>query len=512
MSWLVPLPTEVHATRLGEALALLVRPGDCLCLSGDLGAGKTTLARALIRAFADDVALEVPSPTYTLVQPYEGAAFRFPLIHTDLYRLKDPDEVLELGLEEAILTGALIVEWPEMAAGELPGARIDIALTMQDGVRQAAISGGDAATNARIARAQALAAFIDSTVYAGASRRFLNGDASPRTYERLSAPAGNAILLNARAQPDRSPLPERLAYMKATHLAANDDIRPIIAIGAEFAARGFSVPAIHAHDTAHAVLVCEDLGHEFAQVEGAPVPERYEAAIDVLAAMHGQAWPDVARSHSGISHTMPYYDRTALEIEVSLCTGKYLPLASGNPADDDCVAAFKAAWDAPFALLEAAPRTWTIFDYHSPNILWLPQRTGIARIGIIDYQDARLGPAAYDVVSLTQDARVTVSPALEAALLARYIAGRKGPDAAFDEAAFASQYAICGAQRATRILGVFARLYMQDGKPHYLRHIPRIHDYLERNLHHPTLEALKAWFATHAPRELLGGISDKAGS
>ena len=154
------------------------------------------------------------------------------------------------------------------------------------------------------------------------------------------------------------------------------------------------------------------------------------------------------------------------------------------------------------ALLErpaAAPRTWVMRDFHSPNIIWLGERVGILRVGIIDFQDAVLGPAAYDVVSLMQDARIDVPELTELTLFSRYIKKRREADANFDAAEFASLYAIMSAQRNTSLLGTFARLNRRDGKPQYLKHLPRIWTYLSRSLAHPELDPVRAWYEAHVP-------------
>jgi tRNA threonylcarbamoyladenosine biosynthesis protein TsaE len=123
------LPNEAGTRRLGEALAEVLRPGECICLSGPLGAGKSTLARALIRALTQPQE-EVPSPTFTLVQFYEGARLR--VAHFDLYRLTDPDEAYEIGLDEALDEGAALIEWPERLAGRLPADRLDVEIALVD--------------------------------------------------------------------------------------------------------------------------------------------------------------------------------------------------------------------------------------------------------------------------------------------------------------------------------------------------------------------------------------------
>jgi aminoglycoside/choline kinase family phosphotransferase len=138
-------------------------------------------------------------------------------------------------------------------------------------------------------------------------------------------------------------------------------------------------------------------------------------------------------------------------------------------------------------------------DFHSPNLIWLDGRPDTAKVGIIDFQDAVLGPAAYDLVSLLQDARIDVPEPLELALLTRYIKTRRATDDNFDAAGFAELYAIMSAQRNTRLLGTFARLNRRDGKPQYLRHQPRIWTYLNRSLAHPVLAPAREWYLANVP-------------
>ena len=160
---------------------------------------------------------------------------------------------------------------------------------------------------------------------------------------------------------------------------------------------------------------------------------------------------------------------------------------------------FVALWGASLQRVIAAPPTWVLRDYHSPNLLWLPQRQGMGRVGLLDFQDALLGPPAYDLVSLLQDARVDVPEQLEMALLGGYVRARQASDPGFQAAEFLELYAMLGAQRATKILGIFARLDRRDGKPQYLRHLPRVYRYLTRSLSHPGLAALRAWYDGNIP-------------
>jgi len=135
-------------------------------------------------------------------------------------------------------------------------------------------------------------------------------------------------------------------------------------------------------------------------------------------------------------------------------------------------------------------------DFHSPNIIWRGELQGHDRLGIIDFQDALIGPAAYDVASLAMDARVTVPEKIEAAVTKTYVAARQAAGG-FDAESFGEAYAIMAAQRNSKILGIFVRLDRRDGKPDYLKHLPRIRDYLRRALAHPALAELRDFYQVH---------------
>src|SRR5215467_5434596 len=178
-------------------IAAIIEPGDLITLSGDLGAGKTTFARALIRYLAGDRSIEVPSPTFTLMQTYDLP--QFPLVHADLFRLADPGELAELGFDDLPDNAVAVVEWAERAAGLLPADRLDVALTLAPKLkpefRHALITGyGKFAP--RVDRMAAVRQFIAESGYSDALRARLVGDASTRHYERLAHGARQVILMN----------------------------------------------------------------------------------------------------------------------------------------------------------------------------------------------------------------------------------------------------------------------------------------------------------------------------
>ncbi|MEA2899446.1 MAG: N-acetylmuramate 1-kinase, partial [Bradyrhizobium sp.] len=468
------LANEAATAHLMADLALLINAGDVITLSGDLGAGKTAAARAMIRYLAGDETLEVPSPTFTLVQGYDLPPF--PLVHADLYRVNDASELEEIGLSPLPEGAAALIEWPERAPGALPMDRIDIALSHRPALgstARAAVITGHGKAAAQVERLKALREFLDGAGFADAKRQRMVGDASTRSYARLARNDGFVILMNSPKRPDGPAVYDGKPYSAAVHLA--EDVKPFVAIANGLRERGFSAPAIHHADLDAGFLITEDFGNE-GFVEGdppAPIPERYQAATDMLAALHRLPLPETLALVPGISYTIPAFDTDALLVEIGLMPEWYLPDRDATPTAE-LRDEFITKWRELLAKSAAAAKTWAMRDFHSPNLLWLDARADIAKVGIIDFQDAVLGPAAYDLVSLLQDARIDVPEALELAMLTRYIKARLASDDAFDPAAFAELYAIMSAQRNTRLLGTFARLNRRDGKPQYLKHQPRI--------------------------------------
>ncbi|MFC7663470.1 aminoglycoside phosphotransferase family protein [Methylorubrum suomiense] len=266
-------------------------------------------------------------------------------------------------------------------------------------------------------------------------------------------------------------------------------------------------PRILGENLKAGLLILEDLGAEPVVENGAPRPERYAEAVRLLAKLHATDLPDRVPVAEGIEHVLPPYDLEALLFEAELMPEWYAPAIRSTQLPAEARRDFLSLWsDALRDLLTERP-TWTLRDYHSPNLIWLPAREGLERVGVIDFQDAVMGHPAYDVASLLQDARVDCSADFELRLLGLYIRERRARDPGFDLQAFARSYAVLAAQRATKILGIFARLDKRDGKPGYLAHLPRIEGYLARNLAHPALGALRAWHETRLPSLVIPAAS-----
>jgi tRNA threonylcarbamoyl adenosine modification protein YjeE len=491
--WQLELPDETATGLLAKELAPTLGPGDLVTLSGDLGAGKTAFARALIRVLAGEPGLEVPSPTFTLMQVYETATF--PIVHADLYRIAHPDELAELGWDEAADGALVLVEWPDRAGHGLAADRLDVALHIDpvaDGTARRALITGHGTWARKLERIAAIGKFLRAAGWQEARRVHLQGDASTRSYERLHRGDQTAILMNAPARTDRVAVRYGKPYSQIAHIS--QDVGAFVAMARGLADRGFSTPKILARDLAGGVLLVEDFGSEGIVDDDEPIPDRYGVVIDLLAALHGMELRDTLPVASGVEHRIPLFDLPALEIETELLIEWYLPHIGVHQISQRNRDGFTALWRALFTLILHGPRTWLLRDVHSPNLLWLENRRGIERIGLLDFQDAMIGSPAYDVASLCMDARVTIPEQLELQLIGRYVQARKAADPAFDAVAFARDYAIMGAQRATKILGLFARLDKRDGKPGYLDHLPRIRAYLDRALAHPALVDIKAWY------------------
>jgi tRNA threonylcarbamoyl adenosine modification protein YjeE len=484
---------DEHATEgFGFDLAAVLRVGDVVALKGDLGAGKTSLARAIIRALAVDFTLEVPSPTFTLVQTYD---VRLPVAHFDLYRLGAAAELDELGFDELAAGSITLVEWPERAGKRMPADAIAIELSHFGDGRIARISAPPTAA-ARIDRSLRARAFLDRSGWSGASRAHLTGDASARSYETITRDDRTpVILMNSPPLVLGPPVRDGKAYAEIAHTSRT--VAAFVAIDRLLAKAGFAVPEILAQDLDDGFLIIEHLGSgSFLGEEGEPIAERYEAAGALLAKLHEGQWPDEAEAAPGVVHTIPPFDRPALMIEVALLIDWYLPAVAGRQPTEEERNGFAQVWNAALDRLADAETSIVLRDYHSPNIIWRGDREGLDRLGLIDFQDTLIGPAAYDVASLAMDARVTVPEKVQRRTVAAYVAAREaaGP---FDRASFDLAYATMAAQRNSKILGIFVRLDRRDGKPAYLKHLPRIRAYLRRALAHPALAEMSDFYEHH---------------
>ncbi|MGC1277002.1 MAG: tRNA (adenosine(37)-N6)-threonylcarbamoyltransferase complex ATPase subunit type 1 TsaE [Xanthobacteraceae bacterium] len=318
-SFTVTLANEEATRRLATDIAAALEPGDLVTLSGDLGAGKTTFARALIRYLAGDDAIEVPSPTFTFLQTYELP--RFTLVHADLYRVSATAELAELGFDDLPESAVVLMEWPDRAAGFLPPDRLDIAFTL-------ALTSGPEMRNVRcvgygsfvprVERIARIREFLDESGYGEAHRVRMQGDASTRIFERLALNGQSFVLMNAPRRPDGPPVRDGKPYSAIAHLA--EDIVPYIAMAGGLRELGLSAPEILQADLDHGLIIMEDFGNDRVVAGDQPVPieQHYATAIDLLAALHGQELPDTLPVTSELAYRLPPYDIEAFLIEAEL--------------------------------------------------------------------------------------------------------------------------------------------------------------------------------------------------
>lgn len=352
------------------------------------------------------------------------------------------------------------------------------------------------------------AEFLKAAGLDGARRELLAGDASTRRYERLHLPSGaHVIFMDQPPATESAVCPpgatdaERMAmgYNAAARLAGGS-VAAFVTTAAYLRGHGLSAPEIIAHDVDAGLAVLEDLGdglYATLIAEGREAERPlYEAAVDVQAALQ-QAPPPEVLIAGDAAWPLLTYDTLALRIGTDTFL-EWWPKFSGFATfPDDAIAEWDALWAPVWVRGEAGASVFTHRDFHAQNLLWLPGRSGPARVGLLDFQDALRAHPAWDLTHLLQDARRDVSPDLEAAMLDRFLAAR--PE--LEREAFIADYRALAASNAARILGrVFARQALL-GRRQYEAFMPRTWRYLERNLADPALSGLKAWFDRHVPRE-----------
>jgi aminoglycoside/choline kinase family phosphotransferase len=348
--------------------------------------------------------------------------------------------------------------------------------------------------------------FVDASGWRGADIVSRPGDASTRSYARVHRNGKSAMLMDqpqaaeTPAAPANATPEERhaLGYNAVARLAGADCAR-FVAVAEYLRGLGLSAPEIYAADPKQGFVLIEDLGDDlYADAVNAGADERqlYETAAEVLARIHAAGAPDEMRGKP-----LHAYDETALVAEIDLMTQWFLPLALKREARPEEIDEHRALWREAIAKARDAAPVFVHRDYHAQNLIWLPKRRGVARVGLIDFQDAVAGARSYDLISLIEDARRDVAPQIAEATARHYLAAT-----GLDENEYRAQMAVMAAQRNAKIAGIFARLYKRDGKPRYLGYLPRVWGYLNRDLEHPALGALKSWYDRTIPRQARGAI------
>ena len=300
---------------------------------------------------------------------------------------------------------------------------------------------------------------------AEAEVRPLAGDASQRSYQRLHLGGRTTVLMDA-------PPPQ-------------EDVRPFVLMANWLRDQGLSAPELYAVDDRAGLILLEDLGDDLYSAKlaaGADEGDLYDAAVDVLVAFQ-QAPPP----------SMPAYDDDFLLLEVSYYIDWYVRRHLGVTVSDETRAEFLDLWRGLLVDMNAGPSVLVLRDYHADNLLWLPGRQGLARVGLLDFQGALIGSVAYDLASLARDVRRDVPDEIVARMISRYLSVT--PSEYPGEEAFRTAFAIASVQRNTKIAGLFIRLALQDNKPQYLDYLPHLFAMLKKDLAHPRLAAVRAMMA-----------------
>lgn len=340
-------------------------------------------------------------------------------------------------------------------------------------------------------RSEALERLLKETGFDGAVRDPLPGDASTRRYERLNKNGRRAMLMDAPRSAESAPCPpgatpaqrRELGWNATSRLAASR-VEAFVAVAAYLESLGLAPPQIYGADCEAGYAVIEDLGDSlYAHVipQGADEIALYQEAARVLAHVHNAPPPARLEGIGNAQWPVLDYDALALEVNADLFV-EWLPRAAEVHIDDAARARWESVRNGLIVKALGFPRAFTIRDYHAENLLWLPEREGLKRVGLLDFQDAVRGWRGWDFSMLLDDARRDVSPTARDAAIRAYL-----DETGASEAEFQRELAVLGAINTMRILGIFARLAGRDGKQRYLSFMPREWGHLARTLEHPAL-------------------------
>ncbi len=468
---------------LAASMAPYVLAGDVILLKGTLGAGKSFFARHFIKAMGTEQS-EIPSPTFTLIQAYHDT--RLPVAHVDLYRLNAPEEIESLGLDVYFDHGVSLIEWPEKGEGYLPENTLTIEIEEDEkGGRIATLSGEAWESRfgffepslCRQVSETGRRSFLQMHNIEVADIKAVSDDASFRSYWRTETEEGSRVIMDA-------PPPM-------------EDVKPFVKVAEYLEGLSIHVPKIYQKDTEEGYLLLEDLGNTTlskAFEKGFDKKAWYELAVDVLI--------DLAKANKKAD--VPAYDIATYWRELSLFTDWYLPEVTGKATDPSLRQKFHDLWLPLYSKMNKVPQTTVLRDYHIRNMMVLTDvpHSHQKSLGIIDFQDALVGPVTYDMASMLQDAYITLPDDLKNHLIRRFVDGMEGEVTMTD---FMTSYRLIGLQRAFKIIGIFTRLARRDGKTAYLNDMHRVWQNIDEALAHPDCAALKGFIAQVMPadRELI---------
>ena len=460
---------------LAQRIARFIEPGDTLLLKGDLGAGKSHFARCFIQALGTKQS-HIPSPTFTLVQVYDDT--RLPLIHADLYRLKDASELDDLDMHDHFAHGVCLIEWPERATSALPRTALTVHFKVSgESTREVELT-GDTRWQRRLKvmltpadthrQKKDFAGFAAEHGFADAEIVQMTGDSSFRQYFRVKSGARTAVIMDVPTtivDEDGDPV---------------DQVSNHVRVAKWLASHGLRVGKIIAADAAQGLILQEDLGDKtlFDQYAGTVDGPWLQVGVEALVRMN---------SGKQLDGLKPFTLERFLR-NVGLFADWYLPALRGHATSPDERARFLEAWAQVYDSFKHVAWGVQLRDYHSPNFMVLGQVPSLENLALIDYQDATHGPLAFDLASLLYDARVNVPACLRDDLLEYYIA-----KTGVEVKAFETSFYLISLMRNARILGIFTRLAQRDGKRQYLDKMPILLPYIQEALKHPAAASVRPW-------------------
>lgn len=473
------LPDPQATDKLAGDLAPYLMPGDVIALTGYLGAGKSHFARALVRALGSRQK-HLPSPTFTLLQTYDDT--RMPVAHTDFYRLGDPSEAEELNLDPFIEHGLTVIEWADNAPHMCPARTLWVRLEDEGGGRSITFKSEDDSWEKRFGfftpdlqrpvTDKGRHDFVQRTTgKKGQVITPVSADASFRSYWRVRMGDSAQILMDAPA-----PM---------------EDLERFVRVDKFLEANGVRVPHVYEADLESGYALIEDFGNStvFDAVEsGADPMKHYEAAVDILA--------HIAQSEKA---AVPRQEKENWLDEACHFTDWFLPYATGHATHTADRRQFRELIWGLMAQMPELPQTTMLKDYHCQNLMVLPDGAGVESLGVLDFQDARIGPVSYDLASLLYDVRYKVPSHFHSILTARMAGSMPGH---VTPEALSQGVKMVAIQNLLRIAGVFTRLARRDGKTQYLDYMPLLWSHADALLAEvPEAEALAAFIDKQTPSQ-----------
>tara|TARA_Y100000590_G_scaffold470226_1_gene662894 strand:- start:7136 stop:8611 length:1476 start_codon:yes stop_codon:yes gene_type:complete len=462
-----------------ENLCQIIELNDVIILNGKIGSGKTTLARHIINRILQIDISEIVSPTFNLYQVYENNNQK--IHHYDFYRIENDIDLHEIDLAESFDEGITIIEWADKYKNYLPDSYLEIEISEIDEGRVYKLRGCGTFKD-RINKHNSLVHFLSNYKKPINKVEKIRGDASKRVYKRLYTQEDSLILM-VYDKKEKKENPSKLSTQIHDYVSICKYLREI----------NVRAPKIYAVDYENQFLVQEDFGDlKYSDIfikEG--FRKLYEPAIDTLINITKNKCPTNIKTDEAI-YKFEEYDKKTYLNEVNIFIDWYWPYVKGSICNAHVKSEFTEIWENLLDKL-SEESSLVLRDFHSPNLIFQPDGKGAEKCGIIDFQDALIGHPLYDLVSLAQDARITIKLDQELFIIDYYMKDFNFKKYQLNKHEFINQYNILGAQRALKILGVFARLSMSYQKHEYLIHIPRILDYINRNMGNESLRSLSIW-------------------